>query len=94
MVKKYTYSHHKVSITHPLTQKEITLNIEARVIDGGIGPYEFWGAKGVHSQEELEWFVDSDESGRELTQEEEDAIYNNEELEREITEQIWKEINT
>jgi hypothetical protein len=91
-MKKHSYSHHTISIIHPLTKEEVEIKVRAEVVDGGIGPYTYFGAKGVDSREELEWFILSYENGKELTSQEEDAIYNNESLLSEIEEKIWKEI--
>lgn len=42
---------------------EVEIEAEIRMVDNGIGPYEYWGARGCHHQyepecEEWEWFAD------------------------------------
>lgn len=34
---------------------EIEITVKAHWVDNGIGAYEYWGARGVHHQWELEW---------------------------------------
>lgn len=36
---------------------ETSFTVEAGMVDNGIGSYEYWGAKGVHHQWEIEWDV-------------------------------------
>lgn len=86
---KHTLS---LSIIHPFTREEVEVKVSARVVDGGIGAYTYFGAKGVDSHEELDWYILSYEDEKGLTPQEEDAIYNNENLLDQIEEKIWKEI--
>ena len=42
-------------------------DVPGHMVDEGIGPYEFWGAKGVHH----DWIPVCDECGEEMTEFEE-----------------------
>lgn len=56
---------------------EIPLEVECQYVDNGIGPYEYWGARGFDSQPDVEILSVTDASGKEfiLSDEEEARIH-------------------
>jgi hypothetical protein len=47
----------EVQFSIVLDGKEVDLLVEAKVVDNGIGSYEYWGAKGTHHSYEVEWEI-------------------------------------
>jgi hypothetical protein len=60
---------------------DIEITVKAERVDNGIGAYEYWGAKGVDHQWELEWKLDESPIP-------DDEIYDN----RKLCERIQEEI--
>jgi len=47
--------HLKLMVSCPRNDSDMDIEVKGRYVDHGIGRYEYWGAKGVHHQYELEW---------------------------------------
>lgn len=77
-----------LSIPNPRNgDDEIDIIVRVEEVDSGIGPYEFWGAKGVDHRMELEWELESCPIP-------DGEIYDNEKLCKEIQsrcEELWDE---
>jgi hypothetical protein len=45
----------RIEVNCPLTDEQVTIDVEAKLVDFGIGQYEFWGSSGTDVQ--LGWEI-------------------------------------
>lgn len=65
--------YHTITIDYGEEMLEVELSADVKIVDNGIGPYEYWGYKGHHHQWEPE--VENIEYNyKEYTQSEREAI--------------------
>ena len=75
----------RLKLSIDILGEEVELVVDAKMVDNGIGAYEYWGAKGTHHSYEAEWEVVSTNPPIDL-----DRFYEDEKLLEEVQREVEK----